>query len=96
MAIVSEKRYDNRELGISPGYDNEGYIAGWDWDTLRRGCLRPLPDMNAYPEERFGSSHPGGINVVYADGSTRFFSYDVNMKAFAQAWHRADGDSKDF
>ncbi len=97
VAIVSEKRYSLGHVGINPGYDNEGYICGWDWDVIRRGNYRPLPDRTDQgdPEPRFGSSHPAGINVVYGDGSTRFFSYDVNMKSFAQAWHRADGDTKD-
>ena len=100
IAIVSEKQYALRDLGGNPGYDNEGYICGWDWDVIRRGNYRPMPDdvrdWNYVGDARFGSSHPGGINVVFADGSTQFFSYDINMKVFAQAWHRADGDNKNY
>ncbi len=98
VAIVSEKRMSLGEIGNNPGWDNEGYICGWDWDVVRDGQNRPLPDRldRGDPQARFGSSHPGGINVVFGDGSTRFFSYDINMKAFAQAWHRADGDGKEF
>lgn len=98
VAIVSEKRYSLKHVGSNPGYDNEGYICGWDWDAIRDGNNRPLPDRldDGDPQARFGSSHPGGINVVFADGSTRFYSYDINMKAFAQMWHRSDGDGKEF
>lgn len=98
VGIVSEKRYSLKHVGMNPGYDNEGYISGWDWDVMRQGNNRPLPDRldDGDPQARFGSSHPGGINVVFGDGSTRFFSYDINMKAFAQTWHRADGDGKEF
>lgn len=96
VAIVSEKRYGLRSVGTNPGYDNEGYICGWDWDTIRPGNYRPLPDALDYDtDSRFGSSHPAGINVVFGDGSIRLFSYDINMKAFAQAWHRSDGDGKE-
>jgi type II secretory pathway pseudopilin PulG len=101
VAIVSEKRYSLGQLGWRSqdrGSDNEGYICGWDWDVMREGNNRPLPDRldAGDPQARFGSSHPGGINVVFADSSTRFVSYDINMKAFAQMWHRTDGDGKDF
>jgi prepilin-type N-terminal cleavage/methylation domain-containing protein len=98
VGIVSEKRYSIGHVGQNPGYDNEGYICGWDWDVMRQGNNRPLPDRldTGDPQARFGSSHPAGINVVFADGSTRFYSYDINIKAFAQSWHRADGDNKEF
>lgn len=99
VALIGEKRYADRDVGGMPGYDNEGYICGWDWDVMRRGNERPLPDVkstdpNQDPQPRFGSAHPAGINVVFADGSTRFYSYDIDMRVFASAWHRSDGDNK--
>lgn len=92
--IVSEKRYRLVDIGGNPGYDNEGYICGWDWDTMRRGDWPPLPDdKSAGPDSRFGSSHPGGINALFGDGSVRLVSFDVEIEVFARMCHRADGGS---
>jgi prepilin-type processing-associated H-X9-DG protein len=37
------------------------------------------------------SMHPGGINVMYTDGSTRFVSDNVNFTAFQAACVKDDG-----
>jgi len=92
--VVAEKRYRLRDLGGNPGYDNEGYICGWDWDEMRRGDWPPLPDeQNRGPDARFGSSHPGGINALFGDGATHLVSYDINLEVFARMCHRNDKGS---
>ena len=92
--LVSEKRYALRDLGGNPGYDNEGYICGWDWDVIRRGNDRPLPDLErGDPGPRFGSSHPAGVNVLLGDGSVRGIPYTIDILTWASIWHRADGHS---
>jgi len=95
VGMVSEKRHSLRTIPGNPGWDNEGYICGWDWDVIRRGNYRPLPDRidSGNPEPRFGSSHPGGINVLLGDGSVRFIPYTIDILTFARIWHRADGQS---
>jgi len=92
---VSEKRYALRHLGGNPGYDNEGYTSGWDWDMVRRGDWIPLPDRKdgGNPGSHFGSSHPGGINAAFADGSVQFIPYDIDLEVFARMCHRGDGGS---
>jgi prepilin-type processing-associated H-X9-DG protein len=52
---------------------------------MRRAAYQPLPDSNTgagWGEERFGSSHPGGFNVVLADGSVRLISYSIPVATF--------------
>ncbi len=93
--LASEKRHSLNTLGENPGWDNEGYICGWDWDVIRRGNYRPRPDRKdtASPEPYFGSSHPGGINVLLGDGSVRNVPYTIDILIFACIWHRNDGHS---
>jgi prepilin-type processing-associated H-X9-DG protein len=95
--VVAEKRYALRHVGSNPGYDNEGYICGWDWDVMRRGDWVPLPDRKdgGDPQPHFGSSHPGGVNSVFADGSVHLISYDVDRITFARICHRQDGGAVD-
>jgi hypothetical protein len=39
----------------------------------------------------YDSNHPGGFNGTLGDGSVRFFSQSIDMKAFSRLGHRADG-----
>lgn len=39
----------------------------------------------------FSSHHPGGINLLLGDGSTRFISETISPTAYRQLGHRADG-----
>jgi len=93
--LVGEKRFRLRNLGQNPGFDNEGFASGYDWDILREVIQHPLPDCNncAYSSllYRFGSSHPGGFNALFADGSVHFIPYTVNLVVFARMGHRMDG-----
>lgn len=83
----------------SDGGDNERWNnAGWDEcvvryhfppmaDTDPRNlALRDITVSNSTVWRRyFGSSHPGGLNAVFGDGSVRFASFNVD----AIAWMRA-------
>ncbi len=91
--VVSEKRFSRLHIGTNPGYDNEGWACGWDWDVMRRGDLNPLPDRKdaGNPGSLFGSSHPGGVNAVFGDGAVHFIPYTVDREVFARMCHRLDG-----
>jgi prepilin-type processing-associated H-X9-DG protein len=89
--IAGEKRHNNRGVGGNTGGDNEGYAVGWDWDVLRYGDQMPMPNVNISGRVRFGSSHPGGVNFVFADGSVHTVPYSVDGIVFARMGHRADG-----
>ena len=39
----------------------------------------------------FGGHHPGGLNAVFADGSTRFISESIDPALWRQAGNRSDG-----
>jgi prepilin-type processing-associated H-X9-DG protein len=98
--LVSEKRlnlYYAGQLGRSD--DNEGYASGNDWDTMRDANHPPAPDTRAATDERgfavFGSSHPSGFNVVFADGSVRHVAFTIDPTVFARLGSRADGQPID-
>ena len=81
-------------LGNSTHWDeNNGYINGWDWDTIRWSYQNPAPDRRdaSYYDLRFGSSHPGVFVGVMADGSVRSFNYSVDLATFRAITDRYDG-----
>jgi hypothetical protein len=93
--LVADKRIYLPNLGQPQSDDNIGYTAGWDEDTLRRSDRLPKPDYVNPPDDddlnRFGSSHPGGICAVLADGSVRTISYAVTKTVFANLGNKSDG-----
>ena len=72
--LVGDKRLNLTDLGQHQPDDNEGYTAGWDEDTVRQRPRRPGADFRGTGwdgDRRFGSSHTGRFNAVFADGSVR-------------------------
>jgi prepilin-type processing-associated H-X9-DG protein len=92
--MVSEKRLNWRYLGLPQSNDYIGYTAGWENDVVRSTDDSPRPDYNGDDdgqEDLFGSSHPGRINAVFADGSVNSISYSVNPTVFSYLGNRSDG-----
>jgi prepilin-type N-terminal cleavage/methylation domain-containing protein/prepilin-type processing-associated H-X9-DG protein len=94
--LIAEKRLNLADLGTGPPDDNEGYTAGWDEDVIRRTDVPPLKDFIGTGwdmERRFGSSHPSGINAVFADGSVHTIAYTIDPTVFKYLGHRSDGQA---
>ena len=105
--ILGEKRLRIDVLGNYQGDDNEGYASGWDQDVVRQACWQWAPtgdcvggtnkvDKRGIPcgsgQNRFGSSHPGGFQVIMADGAVRFLQYELDLETFRRMGNRHDGE----
>ena len=92
--LIGEKRMNIGLLGQMQANDNEGYTTGWNHDTMRFVGRSPLPDF-LHPsdpgDDRFGSSHTGGMNITLADGSVRFVTYGMELDIFKALGVRMDG-----
>jgi hypothetical protein len=91
--MVAEKRLNVAALGLPQDDDGDGYVAGFDADTMRYAGGPPLPDcITGTGDLRLGSSHPGYFLGVLADGSVRGFSYDLDLEGvFRPLCSRNDG-----
>ena len=94
--LVGEKRLDRRLTAARTPQcsDNEGYTAGWDWDTVRFGGNPPEIDRDTGVDQcdlLFGAAHPGNGQFLFCDGSVRPVSYTVDRTVFQNASNRADG-----
>lgn len=95
--ILAGERRSTSNLDPTMADEDNGFVAGWTWDTIRWGNAPPVidADIAAAPETRFGSSHSGSCLFVFADGAVHLISYDVDPVIFAQMSHRQDKKSPD-
>jgi prepilin-type processing-associated H-X9-DG protein len=96
--LVGERQTNRKWLGNDPnhlydGDENNGYMDGWDWDTMRWSHGVPAPDRwdDVNCSRIFGSAHQAGVNFLFADGSIRLVGYDVTLTTFQQLCDRDDG-----
>jgi len=81
--------------------DDEGWSAGWDYDTVRSTYCTPTQDSpsrissaNGNGSARApGSAHAAGVTSVFADGSVRMIGYDISPETFNNLGHRQDGEA---
>jgi prepilin-type N-terminal cleavage/methylation domain-containing protein/prepilin-type processing-associated H-X9-DG protein len=94
--LVGDKRLNRALLGQPQRDDDTGYASGFDADVIRRTDLPPAPDYNAARGDgdyRFGSSHIGGFNAVFADGSVHYLSYSIDATTFRYLGNKSDGQA---
>ena len=93
--LFGEKRMNVSLLKQFQANDNEGFTCGWNHDTMRYTDRILLPDFK-HPsdpgDDRFGSSHPGGMNIALVDGSVRMIPFHINATIFRNLGRRADGE----
>lgn len=89
VILVAEKRLQPEKVGQLQSDDNEGGLAGWDWDMIRWGNKEPKRDKKGeWSELRFGSIHDNAFNACFADGSVRRVNYDVTLTTFSAMCNR--------
>ena len=105
--ILGEKRLRIDGIGGYQTDDNEGYTSGWDHDVVRQACWQWAPTSDCvgdaskvdsrgvpcgYGQARFGGPHPGGFQVIMADGSVKFIQYEIDQETFRRLGNRHDGE----
>ena len=88
----------NRYLTGSHGGDNENMHTGYNNDVCRTTFRPPSPDLETDPAAadfpdptyRFGSTHPGGFNMMMCDGSVRLVEYAINPAVHKRTGNRHD------
>jgi prepilin-type N-terminal cleavage/methylation domain-containing protein/prepilin-type processing-associated H-X9-DG protein len=74
--------------------DDSGWCDGWDPDVIRITDQGPKKDYahdDPDPCYWVGSAHTGGVNGLFADGSVRTISYNINATIFQYMADRQDG-----
>jgi prepilin-type N-terminal cleavage/methylation domain-containing protein/prepilin-type processing-associated H-X9-DG protein len=74
---------------------NTGVAINTGWDiggsrTTRGGPMAPLPAPSDTATSGYSSQHTGGAQFVFADGSVRFLSENINLKTYANLGNRED------
>lgn len=85
--------------------ENQCAWAGFEWDNHRVAWndASPREPEDYQPQQdragvvnpalyAFGSSHPGGLNMSFCDGSVRLISYDINHLVHRWQANRLDGE----
>jgi prepilin-type N-terminal cleavage/methylation domain-containing protein len=96
--MVSEKYIYFEAYAGGSASDDRGWTDGWDADTMRCTCIRPMHDAEYDPEHTgtasrdwnniswytlvIGSAHPSSVNAVYGDGSVHSINYDIDLYVF--------------
>ncbi|HEV3258901.1 MAG TPA: DUF1559 domain-containing protein [Gemmataceae bacterium] len=95
---VAEKRLALGSLNQAPADDNYGNTSGFDTDIIRMTSSAPAPDTNTTGtgNDLFGSSHPGVVQGVFADGSVHRLGYGIDPQVFANLGAISDGTVVDF
>ncbi|WP_442481383.1 DUF1559 family PulG-like putative transporter [Aeoliella sp. SH292] len=95
--LIGEKflHPQNYDTGTDGG-DNETWCTGYNNDNYRSGFFPPQADSETIEPEntgdvRFGSTHPGGLQMAYCDGSVETVAYDIDPYLFRGTCNRKDG-----
>jgi prepilin-type N-terminal cleavage/methylation domain-containing protein/prepilin-type processing-associated H-X9-DG protein len=105
--MAAEKCLPRMRYGLDGGDNERWNNAGWD-ECVLRYHFPPLPDQDkrvivsgsmSSPADGsnvwrryFGSSHPGGVNALFGDGSVRLASFTVDPVVWMRACVIDDGE----
>jgi prepilin-type N-terminal cleavage/methylation domain-containing protein len=101
--LVGEKRMNLAFINTeTQPDDNDGFVGGFQDDVVRWGAYPPAPDLYEPLDTfgtiipriwQFGSSHPGGFQGAFGDGSIRMIHYTINPTIFRYVCSKNDGQS---
>jgi len=90
--LATEKRLDVGNYANGDWHDDSGWCDGFDPDIVRYGGYLPQQDApGGVSGYEAGSAHPTGVNAVFADGSVKNISYNVDPNVWNWLTDRMDG-----
>jgi prepilin-type N-terminal cleavage/methylation domain-containing protein/prepilin-type processing-associated H-X9-DG protein len=103
--MIAEKRLIPVQYLTGAWHDDRGWTDGWDPDIMRLSSAPFGSDTRAQSDQdsglvgdigyHFGSAHPNGMNVAFADGSVKYMPFTMNRENFNRMGHRADSQTVD-
>ena len=91
--LVGDRQANLKTLGTDKDKDEtNGFVGAWAWDTIGWSFAMFAPDRSddSNFSHEFGSSHPGGVNFLFADGGVRHLTYDMELDVFRRMSDRND------
>ena len=94
---VRPQAYEGGNSGAEVDFgDDEGYLIGHNGDCVRSSGYPPFPDHpNAHLYQNWGSAHPAGFHMMFADGSVRMINFDIDLDTHRALGTRAGGEVVD-
>jgi prepilin-type N-terminal cleavage/methylation domain-containing protein/prepilin-type processing-associated H-X9-DG protein len=94
---IGERYIDpNQYYTGKDGGDNEAMYVGFDNDTNRETSVLPMQDTPGVGnDQKFGSAHGGGVNMLMCDASVHFVSYDISLANWSPMGNRFSPDVTD-
>jgi len=96
--MVGEKNVmvEAYEAAVVDNGDDEGCFAGHNGDVVRSTGWGPQPDRaGALFFDSWGSAHPGVFHMMFADGSVRGLSFEIEAEIHRALGTRAGGEMID-
>jgi prepilin-type N-terminal cleavage/methylation domain-containing protein len=96
--LVGERNWNRGRRNDTTQLDeNNGYICGYDMDTIRWAFFPPAADRRdtSNGDTRFGSSHSQICQFVFADGSTHSLNFTIDPVVFQAMAGRKDKRTQD-
>ncbi len=98
--MLGEKRLMPNQYLSGAWHDDRGWTDGWDPDTLRLTSAPLGPDVRSQADQNtglvgdigyhFGSAHPNGMNICFADDSVKWIPFSIDRNTFNRMGHRQD------
>lgn len=88
--LIGEKYLDSVRRGTDPSHDGPWFV-GYSSGNVRWARIPPAPDTcGEYRPTGFGSSHPAGWTVAFADGRVSVQRFDIDPTVHRALAGRAD------
>jgi prepilin-type N-terminal cleavage/methylation domain-containing protein/prepilin-type processing-associated H-X9-DG protein len=87
MTTAMTPNHNVRAMSRATGFSNAGRMVRVDWDSVDENDGGPT-----YMSLAATSNHPGGVNVLFADGSVKFIKDTVNASTWRALGTIAGGE----